>query len=219
MSGYEAMGIFASSFVVGLSGALTPGPLLALDIRESSRGGFWAGPHIATGHSMLELLVVILLAVGLLQIIEKGPVFTIIALSGGLFLLWMGLGMVRNPSRGLLPAPAGGDGSPRYRPGRPILEGALFSITNPFWSLWWVTVGATFMAETQSLGLGVLGIAAFYLSHILSDYSWFSLVSLAVGSGRRIIRDSLYKGIVRVCGFFLWGMGCFFIVKGLVRVL
>ena len=219
MSGYEAMGIFASSFVVGLSGALTPGPLLALDIRESSRGGFWAGPYIATGHSLLELLVVILLAVGLLQIIEKGPVFTVIALSGGLFLLWMGLGMVRNPSRGLPPASADGYRSPHYHPGRPILDGALFSITNPFWSLWWVTVGATFMAETQSLGLGVLGITVFYLGHILSDYSWFSLVSLAVGSGRRIMRDSLYRGILLVCGFFLWGMGCFFIVKGLARVL
>ena len=219
MPEYQALAIFGTSFLVGLSGALMPGPLLALDIRESSVGGFWAGPYIATGHSLLELLVVILLAVGLLQVTEQGPAFTIIALLGGLFLLWMGWGMVRRPAQGLPSTIESGRRTGRYGPGRPILGGAVFSITNPFWSLWWVTVGATFMAETQSLGLGVLGITAFYLGHILSDYSWFSLVSLAVGSGRRIMSDTLYKGIVLGCGLFLWGMACFFIATGLGRVI
>ena len=219
MPGYEALAIFGTSFIVGFSGALIPGPLLALDIRESTKGGFWAGPYISTGHSLLELLVVILLAVGLLQIIEEDPAFTIIAFLGGLFLLWMGLGMVRNPAIGLPPISAGVHRFGHYHPGRPILRGALFSITNPFWSLWWVTVGATFLAESQSLGLAVLGITAFYLGHILSDYSWFSLVSLAVASGRRLMKDAIYKGIVLFCGFFLWGTGCFFIVTGLGRIL
>lgn len=73
MAAYEALAVFGTSFLVGLSGALAPGPLLALDIRESTQRGFWAGPYIATGHSLLELLVVILLAIGVLHFIEKGP--------------------------------------------------------------------------------------------------------------------------------------------------
>ena len=95
MPGYEALAIFGTSFLVGLAGALMPGPLLALDIREATERGFWAGPYIATGHSVLELLVVLLLAGGLLQVVEDGPAFAVIALLGGLFLLWMGWGMVR----------------------------------------------------------------------------------------------------------------------------
>ena len=67
MAGFESLAVFGTSFLVGLSGALAPGPLLALDIRESTARGFWAGPYIATGHSLLELLVVVLLAVGLLS--------------------------------------------------------------------------------------------------------------------------------------------------------
>ena len=218
MPGYEALAVFGTFFLVGLSGALTPGPLLVLDIRESARGGFWAGPYIATGHSLLELLVVILLAVGLLQVTERGPAFTIIALLGGAFLLWMGWNMVKNRARGL-PSLAGGHRqSGRYNPVRPMLGGVVFSATNPFWGLWWVTVGASFMAETRSLGLGTAGIAAFYLGHILSDYSWFSLVSFAVSSGRRIMNVAFYNGVALVCGIFLWGLGCFFIVKGLQRL-
>ena len=218
MPGYEALAIFGTSFLVGLSGALIPGPLLALDIRESAHGGFWAGPYIATGHSILELLVVILLAVGFLQVTEQGPTFTIIALLGGVFLVWMGWNMVRSRAQGLPSIPGDPRRSGHYHPVRPMLGGALFSATNPFWSLWWVTVGASFMAETKSLGLGTAGIAAFYLGHILSDYSWFSLVSFAVASGRRIMNEAFYKGMALVSGLFLWGLGCFFMVKGLERL-
>ena len=218
MPGYEALGIFGTSFAVGLTGALAPGPLLALDVREATRGGFWAGPYIATGHSLLELLVVILLAVGLLQFIKEGPAFTVIALSGGLFLMWMGWGMVRRPALGLPESSKGQDRSGRYHPSRSILGGAVFSITNPYWSLWWVTVGAAFLAETQSLGLGILGITTFYLGHVLPDYSWFTLVSLAVASGRRVVSETFYKGVVLICGLFLWGMAFVFVLMGLKRI-
>ena len=107
MPAFEALAVFGTSFLVGLSGALIPGPLLALDISESTRRGFWAGPYLATGHSLLELLVVILLTVGVLQVVEEDPVFTVIALLGGLILLRMGWGMVWRPPR-LLPSGLGG---------------------------------------------------------------------------------------------------------------
>ena len=134
------------------------GPLLALDIRESARGGFWAGPYIATGHSVLELLVVVLLAVGLLRVTEKGPAFAAVALAGGAFLVWMGWGMIRRPAGDLPVVPSEQVPVRRYHPGRPILGGIVFSATNPFWGLWWITVGATFMAEAQSRELGAAGI-------------------------------------------------------------
>ena len=63
----------------------------------------------ATGQSLLEFRVVVLLSVGLLQVSEEGPAFTIIALFAAIFLLWMGWGMVRNPPGGY-PPPAGAHG-------------------------------------------------------------------------------------------------------------
>lgn len=107
MAGFESLAVFGTSFLVGLSGALAPGPLLALDIRESTARGFWAGPYIATGHSLLELLVVVLLAVGLLRFIEGGVAFSVIAICGAIFPLWIGWGMVRQRSRALPTANGG----------------------------------------------------------------------------------------------------------------
>ena len=94
-----------------------------------------------------------------------------------------------------------------------MLGGTVLSLINPYWSLWWVT----FLAETRSLGLGTLGIAAFYLGHIISDYSWFSLVSLATAYGRRIMNQATYRIVVILCGLFLWAMAVTFIVAGIKR--
>lgn len=215
----EAFLIFGTSFVVGLSGAVTPGPVLAYNIRETARRGFWAGPFIATGHSILELAVVALLVIGVLRFIEGDAAFVTIALLGAAFLLWMGWGMVRNPGRDL-PVQAGGSaGSIPLRPGGLLLGGVLVSLANPFWSLWWVTVGLSFLNWSRELGLGLLGIAAFYLGHILADYVWYGVVSLALVSGRRILTDTFYKGLILVCGLFLWGLAGFFIAQGVSRLL
>jgi len=216
MPGYEALAIFATSFVVGLSGAVTPGPLLALDIRESARGGFWAGLYIATGHSVLKLLVVVLLAVGLLRVTEKGPAFTAVALAGGAFLVWMGWGMIRRPAGDLPVVPSEQAPVRRYHPGRPILGGIVFSATNPFWGCG----GSPWEPPSwprPSRGSWVR--PGFYVGHILSDYSWFSLVSLAVASGRRVLTPGVYRGLIVVCGMFLWVMAVLFIASGLGRVL
>jgi len=46
--------IFATSFAVGFSGAITPGPLLVYSIREAIKRGFAAGPLVVLGHALLE---------------------------------------------------------------------------------------------------------------------------------------------------------------------
>ena len=58
-------GLASTSFIVALSGALMPGPLLTVTVGEAARRGFWAGPLIIVGHALLELALVLLLLVGL----------------------------------------------------------------------------------------------------------------------------------------------------------
>ena len=52
--------IFFTSFCIALSGALMPGPLLTVTISETTRRGLLVGPLLIIGHSILELILVVL---------------------------------------------------------------------------------------------------------------------------------------------------------------
>ncbi len=60
----ELMMIAGGSFVIGLSGAMAPGPLLTITIAESIKRGPWVGPLIVLGHGVLELTMVIAIISG-----------------------------------------------------------------------------------------------------------------------------------------------------------
>ncbi len=243
------LAIFGTSFVVSLSGALMPGPLFTLTVRETLRRGFWVGPVISAGHAIIELALVIGLAVGLKGFLEdEGPVTAAIALAGGAFLLWMGYGMLRSaPSQSLslgreslatepaggnpgpapavrrgygarvLAAAAGNDqtpASPRVGAMALVLApaGALVSVSNPYWVIWWASVGAAYMS--QSLEHGAAGVASFFTAHVLSDFAWLTLVAFVLATGRRIMSGAVYRGILGVCGLFLLVLGAYFIYSG-----
>jgi threonine/homoserine/homoserine lactone efflux protein len=243
------LAIFATSFVVSLSGALMPGPLLTLTVRESLKRGFWAGPVVALGHGLIELLLVIGLGLGLKQFLDEGPVTAAIALVGGVFLLWMGYSMLRTAPRQTLaigrealapqstpaPAPArGGADDESYRArlvaavagndsgavvGGPasmaallVPAGVIVSITNPFWIVWWATIGAAYM--TESLERGAAGVSSFFTAHVLSDLAWLTLVAFVLATGRRLMSKTLYRAILGLCGAFLLGLGVRFILSG-----
>lgn len=82
--------IFSTSFVVSLTGALSPGPLTTLAVREGVRRGFWAGPALAAGHGVVEGLLVIGLALGLNELLDTDAVTATVAIAGGAYLVYLG---------------------------------------------------------------------------------------------------------------------------------
>ncbi|MDP6402012.1 MAG: LysE family transporter [SAR202 cluster bacterium] len=205
--------IFFTSFAVGFSGAVTPGPMLVYSIRESIRRGFIAGPLVVLGHAILELVVVVSLAVGVATFLEEDLAGFVISLLGGSFLIWMAWGMVRDPSRHVLPEGADGGyiGGDNSRPALPVLGGVLVSLSNPFWTIWWATIGLSYIVWATDLGAA--GLASFYTGHILSDLVWYSLVAFAIASGRRLITRGAYRNLIVLCGLFLLALGIFFLVS------
>lgn len=206
--------IISTSFLVGLSGAVSPGPLLAYDLRESMRIGFWAGPLISLGHALLELLTVALLALGLARFFDQEDALMVVGIPGGTLLLWMAWGMVRHPAKALPKTTSHTLPYPGFQFVRPVIGGIFVSLANPFFTLWWLTAGATFLVWAQNLGLA--GLTAFYFGHILSDFSWYTLVSAATASGRRWITPRIYQNLMIGCGLFLGGMGGWFLWSGLM---
>lgn len=96
----DLTGIFVSSFIVGFSGAMMPGPLLTVTISEAARRGFLAGPLIVLGHALLEIGLVLALAAGLSAYMTNTSVSQAIALLGGGFLIYLGYTITRDAATG-----------------------------------------------------------------------------------------------------------------------
>jgi len=231
--------IFSTSFVVSLTGALAPGPVTTMAVREGVRRGFWAGPALAAGHGLIEGLMVIGLALGLNQLLDSDTVTASVALAGGAYLIYLGLvtvitaprqelqledeGVPVGPGLALPAAVGAGDGS---RSGRGILRaipagvvgslavsGIALSVTNPFWLAWWATIGTAYIVE--ALDEGALGVGTFYTAHFITDLGWLSLIAFLLAGGRRLMSRAAYRVILSACGVFLVALGGWFLTSGL----
>lgn len=205
--------LFITAFMVGLSGAMMPGPLLTAAIAESTQRGFWAGPLIILGHAILELALILALLAGLSAFITKASVGLVISLVGGVFLLYLGFTMMRDSLAGRVSldteTAVGNAGKLMH----PVPVGIFVSLSNPYWTIWWATIGLTYL--TLAMKNGMMGVAAFFSGHITADLLWYSLVSGLVAGGKRFLSQKVFNLILSFCGLFLLGLGIYFIYTGL----
>jgi threonine/homoserine/homoserine lactone efflux protein len=201
--------IFVTSLGIGLTGAVMPGPLLALTLKESLSRGKWSALWLASGHSFLELLMVGALVGGLSRLVSADAIAGPVGLLGGAILLWMGVGAIRQTRGGgrLIDDSASPNG-----PHSLLVSGAAVTIANPYWTAWWLTAGLALVLFAAKAGL--VGIVVFYLGHISADFLWFGLVGLVVGSGRRMLEAKLYRHMLQACGAFLLLFGLLFVGYG-----
>jgi threonine/homoserine/homoserine lactone efflux protein len=200
------LSIFVISFIIAFSGALMPGPLLTAVIAESAKSGAKSGPFISLGHAILEALMVGFIIFGFAHFIHNPGVITAISIVGSLILLYFGISM-------LLSVPGlSTDSKNNYKKSSGlILLGITASITNPYWTLWWLTIGLGLVLGAQKGGW--LAIGLFFLGHILADFGWYSLVSLAISKGSKFISLKIYKAIIIACGLSLIGFSIYFLIR------
>jgi threonine/homoserine/homoserine lactone efflux protein len=207
----ELWSLFVTAFIVGFSGAMMPGPLLAVDIAETPVKGIRTGPILVGGHAIAEMAVVIVLALGLSSLEDNKTVSNIIGIAGGIMLIIMGLAMLYDLIRSKLKAQAA------RRRGKSAMrltaDGIITSLSNPYWYVWWATTGSAFMV--RSLEHGTVGPPVFYVGHILSDFVWYTLVSIIIWKGRKIIVGVGYKILIALCAIFLLYLGGLFIHDGI----
>ncbi len=200
--------VFATSLLLAFSGAMMPGPLLTATISESARRGALTGPLLILGHSILELAMVAALLFGLAPVLASDAVFAAIALAGAVVLFVMAAGMFRS-----LPALRIAWEERRSSSGPLLSAGILLSLSNPYWTIWWATIGLGYLLTCRSLGGA--GVAAFFLGHVAGDFLWYSAVSLLVSRGRRLLSDRIYRGLIGLCASFLVGFACYFGYAGI----
>ena len=209
---FALLTIFSSSFVIALSGALMPGPVLTVTVSESARQGAKAGPLMIFGHGLLELALVLALLGGLAPFFSRDEVFIFVSLLGGAILLWMAWMMFRE-----LPGLKLKFEEDDQKPRNLILSGILLSLANPYWFIWWATIGIGYIM--YSVKFGIPGIVAFFTGHILADLAWYSLISFGVAKGSSFFTDRFYRRLIGACASFLFVFSCYFFYSGLERII
>jgi threonine/homoserine/homoserine lactone efflux protein len=199
---------------VGFSGAIVPGPMLTVSITETLKKGYRAGTSVVFGHMIVETSIIVLLAVGLSQIIGLKWPFIVISLVGGAFLVFMGLNLIKSGKRKASIEITAEE--PKFVHG-PIYGGIVTSLSNPYFFMWWFTVGATFVFEGLRLA-GLVGLAAFLIGHWASDFSWYGFISFCTDKGAAFAGDRAYQYVLISCGIFLSVLGLVFVYSGFVNI-
>ena len=211
------LGLFAWSFGIAIGPAMSPGPVSAAIVTEGVRRGFRVGPLVATGHALVELLMVGALVLGMGQALAHPALAAAVGVLGGLFLLWMGGAMAWGAARRQPQLPRPGQ-SAGIDVGRSLVGlGIATTVGNPFWYVWWIGVGGGYVLMTWEQGW--VALAAFYVGHVLADYAWLTVLASAIGSGRRWLTDRLYQVLLLVCGLFLIYTGVRFLWAGIDMIL
>ena len=205
-----ALALGASAFVVALSGAMAPGPYLTVTITRTITRGRLSAALMLVGHAALEGLLLVGFAFGLQDFLTRPTVASILAVVGGAVLLWMGQGLLRGAVKGTIALATDAQAS-TSRLG-PVLHGAAVSLSNPYWTLWWATIGVKLASD--ALAIGWIGVVAFFIGHELADVAWYGLVILAVSSGRKLLSDHSYRMIIGACAVFLLYLGVRFALDG-----
>ncbi len=165
---------------------------------ESPQAGAW----IAIGHGIVEFPLMIALYYGLGRFLDLPYVKPSIALVGGLFLFVMAIDMLRSLRRAEL--------GTRHDSRSPLVAGVLLSAGNPYFLIWWATVGIALVM--RSVGFGLAGFAMFAAAHWLCDFLWYSFLSAASSRGGRLFGRTFQKAIFGLCGAFLLFFGAKFIL-------
>ncbi|MBI3126337.1 MAG: LysE family transporter [Candidatus Tectomicrobia bacterium] len=192
---------------VSLTGVMSPGPLSAL-ILARGRQSPWAGLWANAGHALAEAPLILLLWGGLQPLLEASGARRGVSLLGGLFLLWMGAGMIRARPAG--PAEQAANSGQRAT----LIAGAAMTAFNPYWLLWWLTVGTALIARARALG-GAGALAAMIALHLVCDFAWGAFLSGMAHRGGGALGPGGWRWIEWGCGAAVLGFGGFFLWEGM----
>ena len=210
MAGNDPVLFLAMVALVSVSGVVTPGPLFATAIAKGYQDER-AGIKVASGHALVELPLIVAIFLGLDTILKNDSVFIVIGLVGGVILLYLGIDTIKNWNAQVTKAAEKKAGS--------IVSGALMTAANPYFILWWATVGATLIAGTVEFGLIMLPI--FAAVHLSCDYIWYTFVSFTVFRSKGAWSQKRHKYIFAGAGGIMVFFGLYFLtssVSGLLQI-
>jgi threonine/homoserine/homoserine lactone efflux protein len=186
---------------------MMPGPMFAVTVAKSYRSP-WAGAKIAVGHAIIEVPIILLIYYGFARFFEHQTVQLILSLLGGGMLIWLGIGMFRARKEVVR-----GGKDLAYNA---VIAGIVMSAMNPFFLLWWATVGS--MLVMKFVGFGAIGLPVFIMTHWLCDLIWLSFVSVLIYRTKALWGQKFQEWVFIICSLLLIGFGIWYLVSGIQKI-
>jgi threonine/homoserine/homoserine lactone efflux protein len=195
------MNFFIQGLLLGLGLGLAPGPLLALVISASLRGGFSHGLRVALSPLITDLPIIIISLVILQQVNDSAIGF--LSFVGAAVLMyfayesWMGS---KNDPQSLIKTDKD-IGSTN----KTLAKAILTNFVNPSAWLFWMTAGGTLLTNAwqKSLVEAFSFVFGFYLLLVGGKV----LLALGIGTTRNKIPFWLYKLLIRISALLLLILG------------
>jgi len=199
----SSLGIFLLSAAgISLSGVMMPGPLTAATITKGYREQN-AGVFIALGHAVVELPLMALIYFGFAQFFTSSEVKQVVGLAGGLMLIFMGLMVFRGIRKNV--------GESADLPYNSLVTGIVLTGANPYFFLWWATIGMALIVTAAQFG--IWGLVAFAVVHWSCDLIWEQGVSMSVFRTRHLWTRKAQDIVFGICALVLVGFGIWFCVS------
>ena len=208
VSGTEDAFIFLGMVAfVSLSGVMAPGPMFATTIAKGYND-LRAGLKISFGHAVVEIPLIAAIFLGFDTVLKNDMVFIAIGLIGGVILLIFGLDQIRTRNSKAIQKDNGRSS---------FLSGIIMSAANPYFILWWATIGATLIAGAVKFGPIMLPI--FAAVHLSCDFAWNYLLSYSVYKSKKIWNERWHRYLFVASGGIMVFFGLYFLASSVQSLL
>jgi threonine/homoserine/homoserine lactone efflux protein len=187
--------------IISLTGVLMPGPVTAGTIAKGYKNKN-AGMQIAVGHAFVEFPLVAAIGLGLGPLFENKEVMIVIGIVGGLVLLYIGYNMIKMRKDV--------DKTEKYLPYHPVIVGVITTISNPYFFIWWATIGLNLIAI--AIGFGLAAFIIFVVLHWFFDFVWDFFISYSVFKSKRLWNKKVHNIVFGICGVTMIFFGLFFMI-------
>ncbi|MBN1441875.1 MAG: LysE family transporter [Planctomycetes bacterium] len=201
--------ILVDTVAISLSGVLAPGPITAATLALGSRHRH-AGAMVSLGHGAVELPLMLLIIAGPGRLLESDAARIGIGLAGGLVLVLMGALLLWGARR----APQAEAPAPSRSARSPFWTGVFLTAGNPYFLLWWATVGLGL--ASRAVQWGALAFILFAVIHWLCDLVWLEILSAASFQGAQILGPRAQRWMLVICALMLVGFGGKFLVHAAI---
>ena len=201
----ELFGFLGLVIIISASGVMSPGPLFAANIMYGLREGKISGLKMAIGHTIVEFPLILFLGIGFFSIENIPEIRIVITILGAIGLFGFAALQIRSVIKKEFSIETNSKQGP-------LVAGILLSALNPFFIIWWLTIGLVLISKSIE-GFGLIGIVVLFLFHIWMDYVWLFTIAAFSSKAKNYLSKRNFKIIIVGLSLILIYFGIDFLLK------